>query len=327
MGTKGTQRKSPARKTKETVQPPPTSWWNSDVAKAVIAAVATILAATLPIVVKSIVDRPAVTPSPSPSQTSQSAPVDLAATSISNGSCPPDMILIPKGPYIMGATEEDAMAKERTGETPSHTINLSEYCIDRTEVSNRSFAEFIKVKKKTWAYSAAESDYELPVVMVTWEEAKDYCEWKGETTGFTIKLPNEFQWEKAARGPNGKIYPWGNIWSPELANAEQKQEKFTLLPVDSFALGASDYGVLNMAGNAAEWVEDWYQEKRYSNILDGQTDPKAEHLPNGAEKKIVRGGAANSSRIDVRTTVRLGAYGPYDQRQNIGFRCATDYMP
>jgi sulfatase modifying factor 1 len=261
----------------------------------------------------------------SPAQVGENKKSGLVATP-EQQDCPDGMILIPASSFKVGTSEDDPYYQERPGELPSRIINLSNYCIDKTEVSNEKYTEFVEAKNREWTMPA-KNDIDLPVTKVSWFDGMAYCEWKGEQLGIKLKLPNEFQWEKAARGPDGKIYPWGNTWIPDMANAEQTQPTFSLAPVISYKDGQSDYGVLNMSGNVSEWVEDWYHVDRYFWMHDGDSDPKASEEPNGADTKVVKGGSTNDSKIDVRAAVRLDAYGPYEKRLELGFRCATDYLP
>jgi iron(II)-dependent oxidoreductase len=265
-------------------------------------------------------------PKPSSEVTPEPSPHQPQPIQESTDDCPPGMVLIPEGSFILGTPENDTYYEVRPGETPSRIINLSNYCMDITETSNKEYGEFVETKSREWI-SPPESDDTLPVTMVSWFDGMDYCEWKGEQVGIKLKLPNEFQWEKAARGPDGKIYPWGNNWAPDLANAGQGQSKHNLVPVDSYSSARSYYGVLNMAGNVAEWVEDWYYVNRYAQLKDGDTDPKVDSDPNAAEYKVVRGGSTSDNEVDIRSARRLGIYDPYMRRTNLGFRCATEYLP
>lgn len=236
-------------------------------------------------------------------------------------SCPNGMKQVQAGYFYLGTANPNqyATAEDIKDETPQHRIYLDDYCIDRTEVGNQAYEEFIKDQNPSQPLPPV-SDYGLPVVSVTWDEADNYCRWRGQKLGVSLWLPTEYQWEKAARGIDKRIFPWGNIWEEEIVNADKSQP--LLLPVDSLPLGASPYGVLNMAGNVAEWTQDWYYDDWYLKALkDDDLNPARPSTPSG--KKVVRGGSVASPPKNVRVSDRVGVYSPEMKRNSIGFRCAT----
>jgi len=197
-----------------------------------------------------------------------------------------EMVLVPAGEFIMGSEEGDPDAYDC--ERPQHSVYLDAYWIDRTEVTNARFARFVEAtlyetdaekaghgdvydphwKSSQWEFSVdwahprdrliGISEIEdHPVVQVSWNDAAAYCEWAGK------RLPTEAEWEKAARGADGRKYPWGDADPNEhLSNiggvhATDDGYQFTA-PVGSYPNGASPYGVLDMAGNVWEWVADWH---------------------------------------------------------------------
>ncbi len=229
------------------------------------------------------------------------------------------LIIIPGGTFIMGTNSggED--------EWPEHEVYLDDYWIDKTEVTNSMYylcmESGICEAPLSDGFTAPEDHYknpqtaEFPVVYVTWYNAQAYCEWVGR------RLPTEAEWEKAARGTDARIYPWGNQDpTPELLNFDQNN--FGLMPVGSFPLGASPYGVMDLAGNAWEWVADWYDENYYS--VSPNVNPTGPS--NGPDGRALRGGAFFQSDPEVRTTNRHSTTPDYNRSVDIGFRCASDNM-
>jgi len=237
------------------------------------------------------------------------------------------IIFIPEGEFLMGSPQNSGGANY--DEKPQRSVYLSGFYIDRTEVTNEQFATFLNVMgnqeqgRSTWL--DAKSDYarihevdgiwqvdpgyELyPVVEVSWFGANSYCEWAGK------RLPTEAEWEKAARGVDGRNYPWGDKIDCTLANFKGCAEE--VAPVGSYPQGASPYGALDMAGNAMEWAADWYGEDYYK--LDPVPDPLG---PQEGNMRVMRGGSwlsmANFLRVALRDKQR-----PDDSGYINGFRCA-----
>ena len=233
-------------------------------------------------------------------------------------------ILISAGEFIMG---DDIYYDER----PAHKVNLKSFWIDQTEVTNEMFAAFLNDQRNqaeggvTWLDSTddrvrihlvgytwrADRGYEdHPVVEVTWYGAHAYCAWTGR------RLPTEAEWEKAARGINGNIYPWGNnAPNDKLLNFDKNVGGTT--KVGSYPAGASLYGVLDMAGNVWEWTADWYDASYYEVApLDNPLGPES-----GAFR-VLRGGAWSYRDTYARSVHRnMGA--PFISHDFIGFRCAS----
>lgn len=230
------------------------------------------------------------------------------------------MALIPTGEFVMGA--------ETPGEDPSHHVFLEAYYMDRFEVTNARYLKFVEGAHHRTPQHYVDPLYDLwvggkmppavadrPVVNVDWYDAAAYCRWAG------MRLPTEAEWEKAARGTDGRIYPWGN--EPPTAfrlNFEQKWAgPDTLRPVGSFGTGSSPYGVQDLAGNVAEWVSDWYDAGYYR--VAPERDPRG---PAAGSAKVLRGGSWTNHADTVRATARH-ADDPEARNSDIGFRCAQDY--
>ena len=228
-----------------------------------------------------------------------------------------DMVLIPAGSFTMG---QDG-SKPKNG--PAHAVDLPDYEIDRFEVTNDDFNVFVEAtgyvtfaeenSSKNWRDAAVDKGNH-PVVYVTWNDAKAFCEWAGK------RLPSEAEWEKAARGADGRIYPWGNDFPGEAEVAEFGNLYETGLrstfPVGAFGQGASSFEVYDMAGNVREWVEDFFLA--YPGAA-ADADPFF-----GEENRVNRGGGWFDGQDGELVTTYNRNAGPPDTSANddIGFRCA-----
>jgi formylglycine-generating enzyme required for sulfatase activity len=223
------------------------------------------------------------------------------------------LLYVPEGDFRMGGTGVD--------EKPIHTVFLSAFWIDRTEVTNAMYQKCVEEKgcKESGNLNRYNnSQYSNhPVTNVTWEMANAYCTWAGR------RLPTEAQWEKAAVGEiqPGSLYPWGNEIDCSKANYQGKKGN-TYCEGDTAEVtanqdGMSPYGALNMAGNVWEWVSDWYNVDYYKLNLPW-SDPLG---PESGREKVIRGGAWNMPGAEVRSTNR-GKSNPNNSSNSIGFRCA-----
>jgi formylglycine-generating enzyme required for sulfatase activity len=230
------------------------------------------------------------------------------------------MAFIPAGEFAMGS--RDGHPDER----PVHPVYLEAFHIDKYEVTNQQYLQFIQSETRlcedhvcldTRAENPdshifyqngryrVEAGYEQhPVTLVSWFGAQAYCQHQGK------RLPSEAEWEKAARGPDGRTYPWGDVVDPARLNAGGHVGDTT--PVGSYPAGASPYGVCDLAGNVWEWTADWYRAY-----------PASSHHSAffGEKYKVVRGGSWNHPVSDARTTLRDLAH-PARRIHVVGFRCA-----
>jgi len=230
---------------------------------------------------------------------------------------PVPMVTIPAGVFKMGNQEGEG----RTDEWPQREIYLDEFIIDQVEVTNERYMKFVQATGHrnppnpygTGPLMSAKGIEDLPVVQVTWYDSKTYCAWAKK------RLPTEAEWEKAARGTDGRKFPWGNDpATSKRANFDREwADEKTLFPVGSLPDGDSPYGVKDMAGNAREWVSDWYDADYYKHAPDRN--------PQGPDKKgivrSIRGGSWHSPIGDIRATGR-GKGGFALQTHGTGFRCA-----
>ena len=239
--------------------------------------------------------------------------------------CAQEMSAVAGGAFTMG--RHDGPADER----PAHQVDLPAYAIDRYPVTNAQFAEFLNTAGTANARGERSFDYDdpdarihrvdgkwvadpgfdtHPVVEVTWAGARDYCAWRGK------RLPTEAEWEKAARGSDLRLYPWGNSL-PERTRARYAARYNETAPVDAHPAGASPYGVHDLSGNAWEWVSSAYRPYPY-DARDGREDPAAGPV------RGTRGGGHDSPAEEITVTQRGRnlSRNPASGHHNIGFRCA-----
>ena len=232
---------------------------------------------------------------------------------------PNPMVLIPAGKFIMGS--DDRMPDEG----PQHTVYLDSYWIDLYEVTNAQYKKFIDATKRhspshfrNRTYPAGKANH--PVTEVTWYDAIAYCTWAGK------RLPTDQEWEKAARGTDGRMFPWGNSFDINKANTPQRwaalKEQGDTMPVGSFPNGVSPYGVYDMAGNVWEWTSSWYK------AYPGNKHPSENY---GETYKTLKGGSWWDCSF-----YKCGISAPVFNRsffirtthnKSFGFRCAKDAAP
>ena len=237
------------------------------------------------------------------------------------------MLYVPAGKFEMGYLDG------KKDETPVHTVYLDAYWIDQTEVTNAKYRKCEEAgvcerpKQATYPLerinSATRDDYYLnpeydnyPALYINWSQASIYCEWAERS------LPTEAEWEKAARGTDGRIYPWGNEF-PTVDQANFGGYIGDTTAVGSYPAGASPYGALDMAGNVWEWVNDWYDPEYYSTSQ--KRNPQG---PDSGAFFIERGGSWRPSEKPIRSSYR-GWYTPPFLGSTVvahnydGFRCAA----
>lgn len=231
-------------------------------------------------------------------------PLVLFAQNKKETKIPEGMVLIPAGEFWMGSTEAEAKNTREIckryfiikysgacpwdwlkGETPKHRVYLDAYFIDKFEVTSAHYKECVNVGKcskpvaMNWYNDSSKANH--PVVYVNWHQAGAYCKWLGK------RLPTEAEWEKAARGEKGNIYPWGNEFdcNKSCSSASPCKQESTCA-VGNFKSDVSPYGVYDMAGNVFEWVFDWYDRNYYAK--SSEKNPEG---PSNGQSRVLRGGA------------------------------------
>lgn len=264
------------------------------------------------------------------------------------------MVRVAAGEFLMGSTDADHAAE--ADEKPQRVVHLPDFYIDQFEVSNIEYKRFLDTTgyppPPSWddgAYEAGADFY--PVFDVTWWDALSYARWVGK------RLPTEAEWEKAARGPDGRRFPWGEEFDEGLANAGEGYA-----PINSFLEGASVYGAYNLAGNVAEWTASAYAPypdlqavlpsefggTQDENVAGRPKDPQEEQDTERRKRpvdpedprldflsieelqddraRVYRGGSVNNYAMFLRTANREKS-GPGARWYNVGFRCAKDAPP
>lgn len=218
-----------------------------------------------------------------------------------------EMVWVPAGEFLMGSNnkDEEACANEK----PQHKIYLDGYYVYKYEVTVAQYRKFCEDTNREmpeepfWGWK---DNY--PIVMVSWNDAKAYADWARAC------LPSEAQWEKAARGQNGRIFTWGDVWDEDKYANRENSEQAQL--VGTFPDDKSVYGALDMIGNISEWCSDWFDEKYYKKSTDkNPSGPKTGTL------RVIRGGSwADDGSTYYRSAYR--SHGKPDGKfDNCGFRC------
>lgn len=215
------------------------------------------------------------------------------------------MVLVPAGTFLQGANAGSADS------APEHAVELDAFYIDQAEVTNGQYEDFrvaVRDLKRVAAPARSTSNLREPVMGITWADAIAYAHWAGK------ELPTEAQWEKAGRGPNGFVFPWGNgrpLW-------QRSRQPGQIDTVMSFAGDSSPFGAFDLAGNAREWCADWYSDSTYKQIVAGGTIPKnpiGPKNPAAQRQRVVKGGAT-AWGLWSRAGVGQG-----ERPQDVGFRC------
>mgnify|MGYP001609032793 CR=1 FL=1 len=234
------------------------------------------------------------------------------------------MVLVPAGEFTMGEdSKRYAVGDPIYVYAPVHQVYLDGFYIDKYEVTVARYAKFLDPGKRSpprfWNDVNLEAHGERPVIGVSWDDADSYCRWAGK------RLPTEAEWEKAARGSDGRKYPWGNdqprqsLGSYDPYGVRSWQGYGTLAPVGSYEAGRSPYGAYDMAGGVWEWVADWYDNKYYDR--SPKSNPKG---PEKGKERGVRGGSWRHPPELMRSAYRHHYQPTVLPFTYLGFRCAQD---
>ncbi len=238
------------------------------------------------------------------------------------GDAPDEMVPIPGGAFMMGSRGDEGRVGFEIGvdEMPQHEVLIRSFSIDRFEVTNEQYRAFVEATGRPTPADPKDPDYyawmdgrppvgqeDHPVCYVNWHEADAYCRWAGK------RLPTEAEWERAARGDDGRTWPWGGRFDPERCNAAESGFGWST-PVGSFPEGAGPYGVMDLCGNVAEWTASWYAPYPGSTLKRGAF---------GEKMRVARGGAwVLTAEPWSRATNRNLAQPPDLRHRSLGFRCA-----
>ena len=256
------------------------------------------------------------------------------------------MRLIPGGEFTMGSTEQDienARNMDQDGpsfalhETPQFKLFVPSFYISLFTVTNEQFARFLSATQPSpalfdlWVYSTARilkpdgnsRDYRVdagferhPAVHVTWFGAEAYCRWA------RLRLPTEIEWEKAARGTDARLFPWGNEWRDDFLrwHCNSHPESEPTAPVDAYPGGCAPYGIFQMAGNVAEWCADWYLPNAYAEHAQGNRRPSS-----SGNERVLRGGTCVQwHKLKFRCAMRQSSNPAFANGDFTGIRCACD---
>lgn len=259
-----------------------------------------------------------------------------------------DFVYVPAGRFRMGDTFGDGEARER----PAHDVEIDAFYIGRYEITNAEWRRFRDdpgydnpafwpagrvVPRDQVPYWMQPNNHgggtpgsdDYPVIGVNWDSAVAYCNWLSAKTGRRYRLPTEAEWEKAARGTDGRRYPWGNEIDRTVANFVGAQLYDTVRPVGFFdgslrgelqtRSNASPYGAFDMAGNVMEWCADWYARDSYA--ASPRRNPKG---PDAGAYRVVRGGSFFVEAFDLRSYARSAAWPSFQGHRMIGFRAVRE---
>jgi formylglycine-generating enzyme required for sulfatase activity len=245
-----------------------------------------------------------------------------------------EFIRIPAGEFLMGSdpTKDRNVSKN---EPLQHRVYLPDYYMAKTSVTNAQYAAFVRAR----GYKADDEwqgGRKFPAggqthsaIYVSWHDVVAFCKWLTQASGYTVRLPTEAEWEKAARGTDGRIFPWGNQWDKSRLNSGTMMRSLIsnigaragTVPVGRYSPeGDSPYGLVDMAGNVLEWCSTIYEEQAYPfKVQDEWTET---YLKETDVPRVVRGGSWFNLRYDARCARRVG-YGPDDRNRWVGFRVAV----
>jgi formylglycine-generating enzyme required for sulfatase activity len=232
-----------------------------------------------------------------------------------------EMVFVPKGVFKMGSNFGNP------DEAPIHNEYLDDFRIDKFELTNRRYGRCVKAGVCSPANNIEDTNLNgarQPVVGLSWKDCVKFCQWEGK------RLPTEAQWEKAARGTDGRKYPWGDEFEVKKVSCKGNEDGIDYTaPVGSFVLGASPYGAMDMAGNVKEFVNDWYDSKYYKT--SPEKNPPGPSIgepipPDMLPHRVAKGGSWKNDTLNLRPSLR-NPVSEGTANDYFGCRCAADAMP
>lgn len=225
-----------------------------------------------------------------------------------------ELLRVPAGSFWMGShpdRDEDAQENEQ----PRHRVKLTDFYIARKPITNTQYAMFAQATQRDFKLVEGKEDH--PAVNVSWHDAVAFCAWLSQLTGFQVNLPTEAEWEKAARGTDGRIYPWGDDFEAKRLNSYENGIRCTT-PAGKYSPNYdSPYGIADLCGNVWEWCADWYADDEYARRAKTRSiDPMG---PDAGTLKVLRGGAFDFNKSAVRCAYRAAA-SPFEHSYDYGFR-------
>ena len=222
-----------------------------------------------------------------------------------------ELVEIPAGSFAMGQTEGGD-----DDERPVHQVIISRpFAMTTTPVTNAQYECFDPQHRNLRGKRELSRKDDEAAIFVSWHDAVRFCAWLSESEGKPYRLPTEAEWEYAARGPNGRTYPWGEA-RPNASRARFGGQERKALKIGSLPQGATLEGVHDLAGNVAEWVQDWWHPSYYA-----ESPPADPQGPADGDYRVARGGSWNQPPDELRSSARL-YHNPDKGAGHIGFRCA-----
>ncbi len=257
-----------------------------------------------------------------------SAPLPKPVKETVNPADSAEMVWVPAGEFLMGCSDDDLDAichrrqdikrKDFADQQPQHVVRLDGFWIYKYDVTVAQYRKFCAKTGREMPEQPPWSKENLPVVNVSWYDATAYAKWAG------ARLPTEAEWEKAARGTDGRIFPWGDQWDAEKCNNNNCHSPlrgglhgYRATPGGSFPASASPYGVQDMAGNVWQWCADWYAPEYYAHAP--ASNPGG---PATGEERVQRGGSWGSSSVTIMCAGRNHEAPDLTFHDDGGFRCA-----
>ncbi len=228
------------------------------------------------------------------------------------------LVHVPGGPFRMGTVPTEF--RKTDDEEPQREVILDAYYIGKYFVTGAQYTQFTKETKHHQFHFHRDPRFnapDCPVVGVNWHDVQKFLTWLNKKTGESFRLPTEAEWEKAARGNDGREYPWGNEWDSAKANTSESRLK-RLTPVNNYPQGRSPYGCFDMAGNAYDWCNDWFHPETYRH--SPRTNPQGAIT---GRRKTVRGGSWVARGQFASRCSNRAAYEPIQAPHNVSFRIAT----